>query len=250
MNCKNCDHIVEGNFCANCGQNAKVRGINATNFLQELSESVFQVNKGFFFTIKDLFVRPGECLIGYLEGKRQNVVKPITHAFALSTIYFLLSQLTDGVTFLDDFITGWETADFAGLTSAEVHAQQLGIFNWFAKHYSYTVLLMLPLYSLTSYLSFRKSGLNYLEHMVINAYIIGQQAIFYSLFALVGVLIGQGDLVVNVTLSVSLVYAFYVYYQLFAKDAGRWFALRYFCLYFLSITIQMLMVGLVVFATY
>lgn len=250
MNCKNCDHIVKENYCEICGQNAKVKRINVSNFLHDLSESVFQINRGFFFTIKELFMRPRASLTGYLEGKRQNIVKPITHAFALSTIFFLLSQLTDGVTFLDDFIVGWENGELSKTTSAEIHARQLAIFDWFARHYSYTILLMLPLYSLTSFLSFRKCGYNYLEHVVINAYLIGQQAIFYSIFSLVGGLINSPDFVINLSLVTSLVYAFYVYSQLFAKHTGKWFTLRYLCLYFLSITIQMVMVGLVVFWTY
>ena len=59
MNCKNCDQIVGGNFCTHCGQSTKIDKVNLPNFVRELSDSVFQINKGFFYTLKALFVRPG-----------------------------------------------------------------------------------------------------------------------------------------------------------------------------------------------
>ncbi len=52
MKCKNCAHLVDYNFCPNCGQSSTVGRINPANFLAELSDSVFQVNRGLFFTIR------------------------------------------------------------------------------------------------------------------------------------------------------------------------------------------------------
>ncbi|MCB0631023.1 MAG: DUF3667 domain-containing protein, partial [Lewinella sp.] len=66
MNCKNCNQTAGGNFCAHCGQSTKVDKINLPNFLRELSEGVFQINRGFFFTLKELFVRPGYSIRAYL----------------------------------------------------------------------------------------------------------------------------------------------------------------------------------------
>ncbi len=49
MNCKNCGHIVNGKFCSHYGQDSNVRRINFANFLYDVVEHVFQVNKGFFY---------------------------------------------------------------------------------------------------------------------------------------------------------------------------------------------------------
>ena len=77
MNCKNCDKIVDGNFCAHCGQNIKVDKLNLPNFLTEVSDSVFQLNGGLFYTIKELFVRPGHTIREFLIGRRKGHFKPI-----------------------------------------------------------------------------------------------------------------------------------------------------------------------------
>ena len=47
-------------------QNSNVSRINITSFLDEVSVSVFQINKGFLFTLKELFLRPGKSLNEYL----------------------------------------------------------------------------------------------------------------------------------------------------------------------------------------
>lgn len=250
MKCKNCGKEVSHNYCPHCGQSAKVNKISWKNFVSDITESVLQVNHGFFFTVKQLFVRPGSALHAYLAGKRQSFVKPITHAFALSTLYFLLARLTDNVTFLDDFIAGWgrlaEAAELAEDSAKAISYEfQLGILAWFAKHYAYSILLLLPVYAFASYLAFLKVGLNYLEHLVINAYITGQQAIFYCIFALLGMIIGQGDLVVNLTLITSLAYSFFVFYQMFAKTCGLSFFVRYLGVYVIAILMQVMLMMLI-----
>jgi recombinational DNA repair protein RecR len=73
MNCKNCGHIVKDNFCSRCGQNSRVDKINLLNFLNEISESVFQVNQGLFFTFKALVTRPGNSIKEFLNGKRETI---------------------------------------------------------------------------------------------------------------------------------------------------------------------------------
>ena len=111
MNCKNCGKIVEGNFCSYCGQNSKVGKINFPNFLNQVSESVFLINKGFFYTLINLFVRPGESIRDFLNGKRKDHFKPIAYALVLSTIYFLISRIAEQNTLVEDLISGFFNYD-------------------------------------------------------------------------------------------------------------------------------------------
>jgi hypothetical protein len=86
MNCKNCSQIINGNFCTHCGQSTKVDRINLSNFLSELSEGIFQINKGLFYSVKELFLRPEYNIRAYLNGKIKNHFKPIAYVFILSTV--------------------------------------------------------------------------------------------------------------------------------------------------------------------
>lgn len=212
MNCKNCGHNIDGNFCSHCGQSSKVGRINLSNFINEVTESVFQINKGFFYTIKELFLRPGNSLKEFLNGKRKNHFKPIAYVLTLSTMYFLITQVTDQNTWMDDLISGWVN----GATGPAEGMQPPTIFIWFSKNYAYSSLLLLPVFSLASYLSFLKFGTNYLEHIVINSYITGQQAIFYSLFAIVTTVI-ESDVIEVLSLLLSVSYTCWVFWHFFSE---------------------------------
>lgn len=74
MNCKNCSQLVDGTFCKACGQNIKVTRIDLPNFLTEVSDSVFQINRGLFYTIKQLFTRPEYSISKFLNGKEKIIL--------------------------------------------------------------------------------------------------------------------------------------------------------------------------------
>ncbi len=142
MICKNCEQSFEGSFCQHCGQKASVGRINRAYLLQEVLGGVFQVNRGFFFTIWVLFAEPGRRIHEFLEGKRKKYFKPIPYVLTLSTLYFLLVLLTDQTTWLDDLISGF----MSGATEKNAAATTHPVVIWFSKNYAYTTLLMLPFF--------------------------------------------------------------------------------------------------------
>lgn len=212
MDCRNCGHSVDGKFCSYCGQNSKVDRIDFRNLLNEISESIFQINKGFFYTLKELFIRPGSSLNEFLDGKRKNHFKPIAYVLTLSTVYFLISQVTNQNTWIEDLISGWTDRATAGKSGNEIPK----ILTWFVKNYAYSTLLLLPVFSIASYLSFLKFGKNYLEHIVVNSYVTGQQTIFYSLFAIIGTVF-KSKVLEALPFFVSFSYILWVFWQLFSE---------------------------------
>lgn len=213
MNCKNCNQKTNGKFCTHCGQKTTVERINLSNFLKELSSSVFQINKGLFYTLKELFVRPGHSIRDYLSGKRKYHFKPIAYAFTLSTLYFLLSHQLEGQTYLDDGLEGFLNYD------SNLGDNQLATVKWLVKNYAYTILLFLPIYALASFIAFWGTGFNYLEHIVLNAYITGQQAIFYTISSILALITNNHDFWVSIVLPISIGYAFFVFWQFFSKPS-------------------------------
>lgn len=228
MNCKNCGHRVDEKFCSHCGQSSKVDRINFPNFLKEVSESVFQINKGLFYTLKELFVRPGNTLKEFINGKRKNHFKPIAYVLTLSTVYFLITQVTHQNTWMDDVVSGWMN----GVTGSNSGVEISKITTWFSKNYAYSTLLLLPVFSIASYLSFFKFGKNYLEHIVINSYITGQQAFFYALFAIGGTVI-ESDAIEVFSFLVSISYTFWVFWQFFSEGNRMMVILRSIMTYML-----------------
>lgn len=241
MECKNCSEHFEGNFCPNCGQSATVELLNAKNFLKEISGSVFQINRGLLFTIRELFLRPGLSIRNYLEGKRKPYFKPIAYAFTLSTIYFLFARLFGSETFINAFATGWSN----GATDQEINGRGVELLNWFVANYGYTVLLLLPVFALASHLAFRKFRLNYLEHMVLNAYITGHQALLSVLFVILAAMIGEHDYLDIASLTVTIAYSTWVFWQFFADASRAGVFVRTFLTYLLYLVLATVFTGLV-----
>lgn len=212
MICKNCGQDFEGRFCSNCGQNSDVARVNFPSFLNEVSESVLQVDKGFLFTLRELFLRPGKSIKEFLNGKRKNHFKPIAYVLTLSTLYFLISRITNQNTWMDDLIQGFTSAESDYNSGIKVPT----ILSWLAKNFAYSALMLLPIFSFASYLMFFKYKLNYIEHIVINSYITGQQAILYSLFAVLETVIKSKaiDLVLFI---VTMSYTCWVFLQIFSE---------------------------------
>ena len=209
MHCKNCSNPVENNFCSHCGQSVKVERLNTKNLIHDLVHEVFQLNHGIVFTFLMLFKRPGHYITAYLEGKRKALFKPISYVFILSTLYYLVSHYSSGHTYISDFIIGFKNLE---KSTDDVSFEFL---SWFANHFAYTSLLLLPLQALATRIAFRKSGFNFMEHIVINAYITGQQAVIYAVLIALGSIFNAEHVLSAFSSVFAVCYAFYALISVF-----------------------------------
>lgn len=207
MICKNCEQNFEGKFCATCGQNSKVKKINFKYLVADIQESLLQVNRGFFFTLKELFTRPGHAIRDFLEGKRVRHYKPVAYLLVTSTIYILFTYLMDRNTFIEDAIIGFNEG-----ASENNPNTDFSYLDWIADKQIYVTLLLIPLFSLSSYLAFIKSKYNFFEHLVINCYIIGQQMIFHSISVF---FIYKENFFLLIPFIVSILYNYWTFTQVF-----------------------------------
>lgn len=186
ITCKNCNHRFEGNFCNSCGQSSHTHDINLHYIAHEIQHGIIHVDRGFFFTIRELFTRPGNSIREYIEGKRVDHFKPLAFLLILSTIYAFLSHTLGDNSFLENFITGFRSVpDNKGSKVSYVAV------DWMLTHYAYTNLLLIPVSSLASYIAFKKSKYNYFQHIVLNAFVSGQTTLFYTVYIFVTYFIGK-----------------------------------------------------------
>lgn len=209
MICKNCSQSFKGNFCNYCGQNPNVNRINFRYILHEISDSIFQINHGLLFTAKELFIRPGQSIRQFLDGRRKQHAKPLAFVLMTSTLYVLASYIAGNDTFLGDMLSGM----IEGLADDGADAAfTTPILSWLANHYAYSNLLFLPFFSLASYLAFVKSKFNYFEHLVLNCYIVGQQMIIYLAFSFI---INVDSVMQLIPVFLGYLYAVWVFIQVF-----------------------------------
>lgn len=170
-NCKNCNEIFIENFCGNCGQK-KYKRIDKKYIWDEIQYTVLHTNKGFLYSVKNIFKNPGKTAKDYIEGNRVNHYKPILLVFVLSGIS----------TFITFKVLNFKEAMTAFFSEHNINSNSMGdAMSFLSSYNSAIMLLLIPLFALTTKIAFRKWGHNYYEHIIMNAYILS----FYTLVSII-----------------------------------------------------------------
>ena len=211
LDCKNCEQVLKGHYCCNCGQAANTHTINFHFLWHDIQHSLLHFDKGIFFTLKQLFTRPGHSIREFLEGKRVRHLKPVSFVIIMATIYGLISH---SLHLNEDLIRN------VAITKTDATNTAVKINDWVATHYAWVSLLWLPFYSWGSFLAFKKQGYNFTEYMVLNAYLAGQKlAVRLLLIPLIYFTKGTNGvaLVTTIITIVDFVLNYWVYAQFFNK---------------------------------
>ncbi len=171
--CKNCGHRFEGEFCNHCGQTAETKRLNFHYLRHQLTHSLFHINAGLFYTIKQLFLRPGHAIRDYLEGKRVNYITPFSFVLILTGFYILLCHWLG----LNLFSASEES-----LKSGIGSGKSLNLDEWFLSHFSWVTLATIPLYTAGTWICFYNKCYNFVEYLVLNTYKAGQRLIVQIVF--------------------------------------------------------------------
>ena len=170
--CKNCQTFFDGNFCPHCGQSAHVEKIDAAYFLHDIPHSVLHVDKGFFYTLKAMFLDPGQAMKRYLDGQRVKHYRPFAYVLLMSTLCTLLIKGIDHLI----------NIHFEKLHPG--HTLEFG-HSLFVKYPSLLVFLMIPVLSLITWMAFMRRPFNYWEHFLVNTYMAANLNIFLLLISIV-----------------------------------------------------------------
>ncbi len=207
--CKNCNEIVTGNFCANCGQKTSVHRYSFKHFIEhDLVHGIWHIDKGILFTIKELLTRPGHSIREFINGKRVGYFNVITLLIIIAGLLLFAGKYSD-VSFVD-------------ITSENLNTVENLIQHFSENHPKEALLLTIPFYTIFSFLWFRKAKLNLSEHFILNAYKTVAELIITLFFTLVTIFYTNptGLMLIYVLASLSyLVYTFW-YYKQFFSDYG------------------------------
>lgn len=169
--CKNCSNPYNSNFCSNCGQKTKTVRLDWVYIKDEIKYTFLHINKGFFYTIKQLYKHPGDTIREFIEGKRINHYKPILLVFVLAGINSILALKLNLNTMAKSFNAQ------NGLNEKAMQ-EYMAVMHWFFGHYALMEILALPIVSLASWLAFKKWGYNFIENIIINCFASGQRLVF------------------------------------------------------------------------
>lgn len=194
--CKNCNTVVDGNFCPQCGQASNTHRINGLFFLHDIPHSILHVDKGFPYTFYQLIKRPARALDEYLAGRRVKYYRPLSYVLIMSTICVLI------VSRIRIYIQ-----EHQYLGNSVDHA------SFFSHYQAVFIFLMIPLAGGITWVVFRKSKYNFWEHILINTYLAAQLnvlLVFISIFSLFKYLI-TGSTSYSITIFMALFMVYYAF---------------------------------------
>lgn len=179
MDCANCRTAFEGRFCPACGQPAHTGRLTGRYLLHEVPHSIFHVDKGLLFTMKELFVRPAGTIADYIAGQRAKHFKPLAYVVVMSALSSFVAHL----------VRAYAEAHL-GVATLTLERTGLNVFiatvaPFFAQYQSVFYFLMIPVISACTW-AFFHGRYNYWEHLVANTYLTAQ----FNLLLIVGHIIG------------------------------------------------------------
>jgi len=170
--CKNCGSNQVAEFCSDCGQKTITKRFTTKGFFHKFL-SAFNIEKGFFYTMKLLFTNPGEVVNSYLAGKTKSYYNPLNYLIIVAGIGTAL------VIWLGIFDANMEnTNEMLGINSDK---NAVGIQKKLIEHVKQYIniitMLMLPFMSLFSKWYYHRRKLFYGEHLILNSFLFAQTTV-------------------------------------------------------------------------
>lgn len=240
MECKNCGTALQGKYCSECGQKAITRRITVKTVVQELFAIITNVEKGFWYTARMLFIAPATVVCDYIAGKTIRYYHPFRYLFWWVTISVAIN-LSLGL--YDRQQT--EIQSYIGASEDQkAFKLQQDLQQEVKKYLTFIPVLLVPFASISSYLLFKKKGYNYAEHLVLNAYVQGQMAMIGIPILLISVVIPTTMLSFSLSIILSLLYGTFVFFRFFKTSVISAF-FKNLTTHLLAYGILMILAGLV-----
>ncbi len=208
ISCLNCGKSFKGSFCNHCGQSATVGRFTLSHvFTSDFLQKIIYVNKGFFFSVKELFTRPGHSVREYMAGKR------VSHLnyFSLLVIVIILFSLVEEIT----------PFHFADL-SKDASEMASSLEELVKKHPKIVYIGIIPYYALFSFLFFLKARQNYAEHFVLNTFKGSALLLLTTLFISIASFLKDTSVILRIEQVINMLMIGY----------GTWFYYQYFSIYY------------------
>lgn len=148
MKCLNCGNEFEGKFCPECGQSAETGRFTMRFIFENLAAAILGRDGSIWFTLKNLFFRPGKMIVDILGGKRKKYFSPFPMLFLTLTFFILITSVTTGFMLQEAFKEtsfSQDTEEFSP-QAAEVFNAIKQTVSFFINHYTLCFLLTLPLF--------------------------------------------------------------------------------------------------------
>ncbi|WP_397446305.1 DUF3667 domain-containing protein [Polaribacter sp. R77954] len=173
MPCINCNIEFKGDFCPTCGEKKDVDRITFQSITTSVFSGFLNMDKGLLFNLKNLTIHPKKTILNYINGKRRQVLNPISYVILTISVYL----------FLGSILPRGERPEVSKIDLFD--AQEMGMkVGYFMRDKMKFLWFTYAIYtSIFTKLIFKKY--NFFEHLAINCFILGHATILAILTRLV-----------------------------------------------------------------
>ena len=151
-----------------CGHPVVPQRIDSAYIIEEL-RSVFNFERGIFFTLKALLTAPGDNVRVFIEEDRNHLVKPILFLIICSLAYTFVLQFI-GVDLIYKPV------------SEEDKTLTIEMFGWIINNTGYSNIMMSVFIGAWLQVFFRKHNFNFFEILILLCFVMGIGMLIYTLF--------------------------------------------------------------------
>ncbi|MCE1229969.1 MAG: DUF3667 domain-containing protein [Firmicutes bacterium] len=190
--CANCNRDIDvpnQKFCPTCGQPTPTHRIDWHFIGHEMEHSLLHMDRGIFYSLKSLMIKPGVFIRDYIEGRRARHVKPLMLVMIMTTIMLFLAKYFTKGDLMSAGLSDSQQMAIGAKASGHIYLDSLlnnlaVVKDWMNRHYAATTVILLPWEAISFKLAFRRIGnLNYPEWLVITTYLTAQSFVIMA-FAL------------------------------------------------------------------
>jgi len=184
-------------------------------YIFEYLLQIVNLERGLFYTIKELAIRPGKAIHKFLyTEERKQFMKPIS---------FLLLMVSIGTFLSLKLVTNFEGQDLDEIIAQSGKITENSSFlkklianssQYILKYFHLFQLVKIPFIALFTFLFFKKVKFNYAEHLVTNSYIVGFVSVIFLALAPALFLSFNAIFVLSF---LSFFYNFYAYIKVFKE---------------------------------
>lgn len=175
--CQNCGATLISAYCHDCGQKADTHRITLSHLIKhDLVHGIWHFDKGLLFTLREAFMRPGYMAMDYIKGRRIKYYNVFYLILMVLGANFLVANYLKHI---------YDITEKASPKGIVLHENSVDISYFFKTYFKQFLFLMIPLFALSGYISFRKLKLNFAEHSIIAGSLLLSGALWYF-FVIVG----------------------------------------------------------------
>lgn len=133
--------------------------------------SILNFEKGLFYTVRELLIRPGKTVREFIQKDRNRLVKPIIFIIICSFFYSVVQKIFN----FEDGYVGYSFEKESAINS---------IFDWISMNYGYSNILMAFFIALWIKIFFRKYNYNIYETLVLLCFLMGIEMLLFAFFGI------------------------------------------------------------------